>query len=414
MAPSRSIPSSFTRKAEVIDLVSSDEEKEAPPSHATMASGKRNRDASSPKSDRATKKTSSSKKTSCQSTGICMPFINGDVLDYAVCTTEIMPLLHRLNRANIITCSGRDTSTPTTTSSLLHIRQPDKWSCGFRNLQMIMTALLPLLPQNHKFFSSVPSSLGPYPPQEHNRPVPIPSLHQLQTFLENSWKHGFDERGAQHYKRRIVGKSALIGAIEVSTILSYLHLDSAVIQFIKIPESRGLLGPFVWQYFSQGPCLTCGRSSASVSSWSSAERLLLLASHANCKSDKSSTSSMNQDSCSCPILPLYLQWEGHSVCIVGVEMTASGDLDLLLFDPMKCGEALKESLESSSRKDVLAPMRKSVKSLLNRDVQLVMCLPRELPELERNVIRDPYKEGNIVTAAEHAVAQFRQQQQQRY
>lgn len=422
MAPSHSSSSGFARAADIIDLVSSEDENDEPSSYATAASGKRNRDPhSSPKNDRAAKKgQTASSKRSAERPSTCMPFINSDVPDNAVCTTDIMPLLHCLKRENIITCSGRNHSTPTT-SSLLHIQQLDKWSCGFRNLQVMLTALLPLVPANHKYFFTVPTSLSAYSPQEH-RPVPIPSLHQLQTFLEDSWRHGFDERGAKHYSRCIVAKSLEIGAIEVSTILSYLHLDSSVIQFIKVKESRDMLGPFVWQYFSQGPCFACVGGHAddapSVFGCSTlwAERLLHATTwNASRKNDKftQTTTALTEDKhmCSCPVLPLYLQWDGHSVCIVGVEKTASGDLDFLLFDPLKNGDILKQTL-LSKKKDVLAPMRKSAKTFLKRDVQVIMCSPRQLPPAERDAIRDPYKQGNIVTAAEDKVVRFKQQQQQ--
>lgn len=320
----------------------------------------------------------------------CIPFLHPSYGNDAVVTDAIMTLLHQLNLSRVITSSGRNQSYPTC-SSLLHIKQLDAWTCGFRNLQMLFSELLPLVPNHHAFFQDVPASLRPYPDQE-NRPVPIPSLLQLQTFLEQSWKDGFDAKGAEHYQHRIVGTRSWIGAVEVSTILSYLHLDSAVIQFIICRESRNLLGLFVWNYFCRGPCFSCHghMNNMSCSSW--AEQLLYT------KEEFKDT----QNACPCPVLPLYLQWEGHSVTIVGVEKTRSNEINFLLFDPMKDGSRLKQALVSN-QKDVLAPMRLRSATLLTKDCQVVVCSPRQLTTQERDASRD---RPRVVTAASDAVMRF--------
>jgi hypothetical protein len=401
MAPSRSTIGTSIENAEIIDLMSSEDEKDE---LSTVAVGKRRRDVHS-SGIRATKKsfhpTDSTEHVHHQKS-TCMPFITGNVPDSAVCTCELMPLLHKLSSPNILFCSGRQPTTPTT-SFLLHIRQMDKWSCGFRSAQVILTAVLPLLPPHHEFYSV--SSWQYHPPSgQQHRPVPIPCLHQLQVFLENSWQVGFDPRGAQHYSHYIVGKSAEIGAVEVSTILSYLHLDSCVVQFIKIPKSRNMLGPFVWQYFSQGPCFQCGNDvQTSCTEWALALLNAVSSQHASQDNDR------DDDTCSCPLIPLYLQWQGHSVCIVGIENNLD-EFDFLLFDPIKPGDVLRRSLESTKATDVLKPMRMSAKSLAKRDVQILICSPRELSLEERNVICNQGG-GNVVTAAATAVIQYRQEQQ---
>lgn len=409
MAPSRSLPSTSARNVEVIDLVSEDENEEAHPSlsYAHVVAGtKRSRDSTAATNDSHPEEDSKHEhqrlkreQESPSHLSTCMPFINADVPDNAIVTDAIMPLLHRLNLSGVLTCAGRKHASFTMThSSLLHIQQTDKWSCGFRNLQILFTALLPQVPSQHAFYQTVPASLGHYPLQD-NRPIPVPSLHQLQTFLEDSWKDGFDERGAQHYNHRIVGKRSQIGAIEVSTILSYLHLDSTVVQFIKCRESRAMLGPFVWNYFLQGPCFSCSNADGSISCSSWAERLL----EAAASRTENTKETKNDTCCSCPILSLYLQWEGHSATIVGVEKTKNNDISFLMFDPLKNGSTLKQALQSN-RKDTLAQMHLSSKTLLKKDVQVVMCSPRALVEKERHAIRK-FK-GNVVTAAEDAVARF--------
>ena len=403
MAPSRSV---FQPKFDdVIDLVSSDDDENAsssPSYGSVVVTGKRNRDDSS--RNRITKEDASwavshpvhsSKEARTQQHSTCMPFLHTDVMpDNAIVTDAIIPLLHRLHLPGVITASGRNQSV-TTYASLLHLEQIDKWSCGFRNLQMMLTALLPHLPSNHSFYHCVPDTLAPYPTQCNHRPIPIPSLHQLQIFLQDSWRHGFDERGAEHYRQLIVGKEAKIGAMEVSTVLSYLYVDCAVVQFINCRESRALLGSFVSNYFLRGPCFVCDWSVRNVSCLTWAEQLLDAA-----LTTLSDSVTNGVTSCSCPVLPLYLQWEGHSVTIVGVE-TKTGDINFLIFDPMKSGRVLKQAL-SSNRKDVLAPMRLSSKKLLNKNCQVLLCSPRALSDAERNAIRE-CASVNVTTAAREAV-----------
>jgi hypothetical protein len=408
MPESDSKRNNLVESCEVTDLVSSEDENEDAPSFASIVK-KRSRAASG--IDQVAKKDSSNdsslaevasnlealkedSRESARESGPrhsrCMPFLHADDRDDALVTDDIMPLLHQLNLSRVITSSGRNQSYPTC-SSLLHIKQQDEWTCGFRNLQMLFSELLPLVPNHHAFFQYVPTSLRPYPDQE-NRPVPIPSLHQLQTFLEQSWKDGFDANGAEHYRHRIVGTRSWIGAVEVSTVLSYLQLDSAVVQFIMCRESRKLLGPFVWNYFCRGPCFSChgNVSNTSCSTW--AERLLYT------KEEYKDA----QDACPCPVLPLYLQWEGHSVTIVGVEKTKANEIHFLLFDPMKDGSQLKQALVSN-QKDVLAPMRLPSTKLLTKDCQVVVCSPRQLTKEERDASRD---RPRVVTAASDAVMRF--------
>lgn len=76
---------------------------------------------------------------------------------------------------------------------LYHIRQRDRWSCGYRNLQMLLAS--------------------------RGGGENIPSLYALQENLQDAWKEGMDPRGALHYNYRIIGKKEWIGAVEVCTIL---------------------------------------------------------------------------------------------------------------------------------------------------------------------------------------------------
>lgn len=277
-----------------------------------------------------------------QNQPVVITFLNSDGSDNAVVTDGLLAVLEKI--PSLVTCSStrstrllsnneervpqsqagthivpRGANMP---STLFHIQQSDKWSCGFRNLQMVLSALLPHLPGSHPFFADrlLPNSLKRITSPE-SIITPLPSLQQLQTFLEESWADGFDKKGAQHYNGSIVGRTSKIGAVEVSSCLAYLDIDSAVVQFIKCRESRSLLGDFVLAYFTKksGPagccfCCTASRgitliSSTSLSTSACATELL------KCAARPSNTNGHERiqtgSTCKCPTLPLYLQWEGE-------------------------------------------------------------------------------------------------------
>ena len=293
----------------------------------------------------------------------------------AIITYGLLELLCDMNLNGVISCGvggSRDVST------LQHIQQNDEWSCGFRNLQMMLSALIPHLKPNHSFFQVVPRRL---------QNTTIPSLRQIQSALEQSWKAGFDPNGAEHYRYKVLGRNSKIGAVEVSSVMSYWGLDSTVVQFIKCRKSRELLPKFLKAYFSKclgkEGCPFCS-SGSSMSSNACAEELLQFASipH-NLRVEKT---------CNCPLLPLYLQWEGHSVSIIGVE----GDSSLLVFDTLKNGNLIRKDLESKR----ITPLRLSFAPLLKKDVQIIICSMRSLTKSEKESRRI---RPSTATAAKEAV-----------
>jgi hypothetical protein len=79
-----------------------------------------------------------------------------------------------------------------TSKILQFVGQKDDWSCGYRNLQMLLSALLPHLPEDHLFHTKYPRRSG------H---IAIPSLYQIQSAIENAWQDGFDPE-MFHWSRR--------------------------------------------------------------------------------------------------------------------------------------------------------------------------------------------------------------------
>ena len=262
--------------------------------------------------------------------------------------TRLATYLHSslIQNKNVIqeTKNGRITAC----RHLAHIQQRDKWTCGFRNLQMLLFALLPNVPEHHpisSFLDTLDTSTSDYntatssASNVHNKEVTIPSIQQLQMFMEQAWQEGFDSEGRKHYNGKIVGKKgheAKVGALEISSILTYLFVDTTVVQFIVCYESRSLLCEFLWAYFnrevSQSSYRTCNLG-AEPGSLDFSSKILK---HIERKPSPSIMSSLHDaptgqtthknsntstiQSCSQrSLLPLYLLWEGHSVTCIGVE-----------------------------------------------------------------------------------------------
>ena len=138
--------------------------------------------------------------------------------------------------------------------------------------------------------------------------------------------------------------------------LSFMRVDSIIVQFIKTSQNRALLGRFVWAYFDRVcpppfGCSSCqdggggGREHWSVSmdrggsvrrsdaadppplaspmltSLEYADHLLreITKSNNTVDNDKEQQRGHQQQRCQCSIPPLYLQWEGHSVTVVGIK-----------------------------------------------------------------------------------------------
>eukprot|EP00542_Grammatophora_oceanica_P013778 CAMPEP_0194026596 /NCGR_PEP_ID=MMETSP0009_2-20130614/904_1 /TAXON_ID=210454 /ORGANISM="Grammatophora oceanica, Strain CCMP 410" /LENGTH=155 /DNA_ID=CAMNT_0038665383 /DNA_START=192 /DNA_END=655 /DNA_ORIENTATION=- len=110
--------------------------------------------------------------------------------------------------------------------------------------------------------------------------------------------------------------------------------------------------------------------------------------------------------CQCPTPPLYLQWKGHSVTIVGIQKLAGEDeYDLILFDPARSGAMLEQSLTSSLEGRIglakaFQHIKKSSRDLLQRDCQIILSTDRK--GLTRDE-RDSFKRTYVVTAAEGKV-----------
>ncbi|KAM4632654.1 zinc finger-containing ubiquitin peptidase 1 isoform 2-T2 [Polymixia lowei] len=113
------------------------------------------------------------------------------------------------------------------------------WGCGYRNFQMLLSALHRMETFAHCFSEKA-----------------VPSIPQVQSMIEGAWKEGLDPQGASHFNQRLQGTRAWIGATEIYALLTFLGIGAHITDFHQ-PTGPGDTHPrlFEWvkQYFSQSP-----------------------------------------------------------------------------------------------------------------------------------------------------------------
>ncbi|XP_055836573.1 zinc finger-containing ubiquitin peptidase 1-like isoform X2 [Episyrphus balteatus] len=156
------------------------------------------------------------------------------------------------------------------------------WGCGYRNLQMLLSSLL----QNTSYNEVLYSAWGKRNPSR----TAIPSISRLQKMVEAAWAQGFDVQGSEQLGCKLYNTRKWIGATEIVTVLSWLRINCQLIDFHRPTSPDGRhpeLFNWVLEYFEQRRVHTP---------------------------------------------PLYLQHQGHSRTIVGIEQRSTG-LTLLVLDP---------------------------------------------------------------------------------
>ncbi|XP_075952683.1 zinc finger-containing ubiquitin peptidase 1 isoform X1 [Anarhichas minor] len=196
------------------------------------------------------------------------------------------------------------------------------WGCGYRNLQMLLSSL---------------HTTDAYAPLLQEKAVP--SIPRVQSMIEEAWRAGLDPHGASHFNQRLHGTRAWIGATEIYALLTSLGISARIIDFHK-PTGPGDTHPrlFEWvkQYFKSG------RSS----------RLPPRLIHTS-------------------LPPLYLQHQGHSRSIVGMEQKKNGSLCLLLLDPGISASDTRRLLSRDTVSPAVRQVRKFAGSLKHKQYQVV-------------------------------------------
>ncbi|CAH2252082.1 zinc finger with UFM1-specific peptidase domain [Pelobates cultripes] len=196
------------------------------------------------------------------------------------------------------------------------------WGCGFRNFQMILSSLL----HNDTFKNSL---------QEYRS---IPCIPKIQSLIEKAWKEGFDPQGASHFNGRLQGTKAWIGACEIYCLLTSLEIKCQILDFHKPSSPSGthpLLFEWIQNFYSSGDSCSNGR--------------------VICTSKPA----------------IYLQHQGHSRTIVGIEERKNKSYCLLIFDPGCPVESMRKLLRQNIDGTALKSLRKYIGSLKHKQYQIV-------------------------------------------
>ena len=320
--------------------------------------------------------------------------------DGAMITYGLVNLIGQLQNKDVVTCAGNSHCAANNPSSQqlvfdhqpFHYSQSDNWSCGFRNLQMMISSMLPTLMQMF--------------------PNGVPPINEMQSSLELLWSEGFDLDGAKHHNYKMIGKKSWIGTVEVWSYLAFRGIDATIVQFVKTQESRAALGKFVWAYFSKMigadgcACCSSGRDNDSDNSLASpsmksiqyvSQLLQIIRTDGGSGRDGECVCQC----CKCSRPPLYLQWSGHSVSIVGIRrVKCVNDAEafnerfhLIIFDPMKNGPLIKSKLSAQlNRKtsdtghshDCTSVVELATHTLRNKDCQILLSTARLIDDVERD------------------------------
>ncbi|XP_045082099.1 zinc finger-containing ubiquitin peptidase 1-like isoform X2 [Coregonus clupeaformis] len=215
------------------------------------------------------------------------------------------------------------------------------WGCGYRNFQMLLSSLQRMEP-----YTTCLSEGS------------VPSIPQVQVLIEGAWREGLDPQGATHFNQRLQGTRAWIGATEIYALCTSLRVSARVLDFHQ-PTGPGDTHPriFDWvkQYFSQTATRGARLPPRVVQTTQP---------------------------------PLYLQHQGHSRSIVGVEQKKNGSLCLLLLDPgCSPGDVRKLlSQDGSTVTTAVRRMRKFPGNLKHRQYQVVAVEGVLSPEEKRTRI----------------------------
>lgn len=324
-----------------------------------------------------------------------------------------------------------------TAGAVPYFPQPDAWSCGFRNLQMLLASLALVRSREATAARSASASpdwhprrcvppclaralLGPLPGAaasacasvavdapgglgaSHSVPhggadggvgiggsggggasVAMPTVGALQGLLEAAWASGFDPDGAASFRGKVRGTNHWIGATEVFAALSFLGLHAALVDF-----EHGHVPLLAWlaAYFLDGEPTEStadaetrggrgggGGGDEPCRAWAAA----WAAGGASAKP------------------PVFLQHQKHSRTVVGCARAADGSLALLVLDPGKPPAGLKGASGSGGawRRAVVVEGRDLAK---HSQYQLVHVLASadDLTPTERDVAKNPAR--NVV------------------
>ncbi|XP_048881084.1 zinc finger-containing ubiquitin peptidase 1 [Brienomyrus brachyistius] len=213
------------------------------------------------------------------------------------------------------------------------------WGCGYRNYQMLQSSL-----QNMELYAPC-VTVGR-----------VPNIPRVQALIEEAWQQGVDPQGASQFSNSLKGTRAWIGATEIFSLLTSLGIRAHIVDFPQPSGAKNThphLFEWVKKYFS-------------------------------CSASRGAKLPPRVVKTTQP--PLYLQHQGHSRSIVGIEQRRNGSLCLLLFDPGCPLEDMRRLTCSNIAATALRSLRKVPSHLVHKQYQIVAVEGVLSPEEKRTQI----------------------------
>ncbi|XP_040572651.1 zinc finger-containing ubiquitin peptidase 1 isoform X2 [Lepeophtheirus salmonis] len=195
------------------------------------------------------------------------------------------------------------------------------WGCGYRNLQMLISSI-----QYQRNARSILSKFNLI--SSHDLNCVSPSICTLQKAIEKAWKSGYDTVGGEQLGGKLHQTRKWIGATEIVAFFTAHQIRTQIFDFHS-PSGSNETHPALFKWDSNGEPF---------------------------------------------IPPLYLQHQGHSRTIVGVEvLKKNNSIRLLILDPSHSHSQISKGLSPTNLKDtkVLHLMRKNICSIKSRKYQIV-------------------------------------------
>ncbi|EPQ58062.1 DUF1671-domain-containing protein [Gloeophyllum trabeum ATCC 11539] len=194
------------------------------------------------------------------------------------------------------------------TTHVVAERWDRSWGCGYRNFLMACTALMSQ-EERTEYWGLL------------EEPTP-PGVRNLQRWIEEAWKLGYDKEGATQLKRQLVGTQKWIGTADIYVAFTLRSIPCHLADFAGVRKDPARLVNWVTGYFD-GPDSHPPSKTGIASS--------LLGKKRNEEQEESAHirgGSVEGDRRKVRVtgkMPLILQHEGHSRLIVGYMVPRKGN-----------------------------------------------------------------------------------------